>query len=287
VRKTKLIIGVLIGLLLPAVVAITALLLVDPSVFRGQLEARATAAFGRQVKIYGLIDLERSLRPRIIVEDISIGNPDWATGAHFAAAEKVGVQVALLPMLFGNLRIPDVLFSGVNLFIEEGPDGANNYTFGDRGDSKARGVLPPIEQLLVKDSVINFRSVDGSSRRYEISEARLWNIPGQPEQLEGEGTVKGMTFTFLFAAKTPRPFLTGKLSSDSLKLVELLDTAPKPSSKSREAGSLDRPIRLYWLKDIDAKLELNEQSLADSSLAKSTGRTGNGSPKLDGARLPR
>jgi len=29
----------------------------------------------------------------------------------------------------------------------------------------------------------------------------------------------------------------------------------------------------------------HEQSLADSSLAKSTGKTGNGGPKLDGARL--
>ena len=29
----------------------------------------------------------------------------------------------------------------------------------------------------------------------------------------------------------------------------------------------------------------HEQSLANSSLAKSTGKTGNGSPKLDGARL--
>ncbi len=75
-RKTKLIIGFLIGLLLLAVVAVTALFLVDPSVFRGHLEARATTAFGRQVKIDGLIHLERSLRPRIIVENISIGNPD-------------------------------------------------------------------------------------------------------------------------------------------------------------------------------------------------------------------
>src|SRR6056300_2031741 len=97
-RKTKFIIGVLIGLLLLAVVAVTVFFLVDPSVFRSQLEARGTTIFGRQVKIDGLIHWERSLRPRIIVEDISIGNLDWAMGEHFATAEKIGLKVALLPL---------------------------------------------------------------------------------------------------------------------------------------------------------------------------------------------
>jgi uncharacterized protein involved in outer membrane biogenesis len=67
---------------------------VDPAVFRGQLEARASAAFGRQFQIDGPISLERSLRPRIVIEDISIGNPAWASGKHFAKVEKIGVQVA-------------------------------------------------------------------------------------------------------------------------------------------------------------------------------------------------
>jgi uncharacterized protein involved in outer membrane biogenesis len=185
------------------VIAVAALYLVDPAVFRGQLEARAAAALGRQVQFDGPIRLERSLRPRIIIEDIAIGNPDWAIGAHFAEAEKFGVQVALFPLLRGDLRVLDVSFTGVNLFIEKGPDGANNYTFGDRGDSKAPGVLPPVERILVRDTVINYQKADAGISRYEITEARLWNIPGQPERIEGTGATKGMTFTFLLAAETP------------------------------------------------------------------------------------
>ncbi len=49
-RKTKLIIGALIGLLLLAVVAVMILFLVNPAVFRNKLEAGATAVFGRQVQ---------------------------------------------------------------------------------------------------------------------------------------------------------------------------------------------------------------------------------------------
>jgi uncharacterized protein involved in outer membrane biogenesis len=216
-RTSKLVLIPLIGLLLLVVFAIAALYLVDPAVFRGQLEARAAAAFGRQVQFDGPIRLERSLHPRIIIEDIAIGNPDWAIGAHFAEAEKIGVQVALFPLLRGDLRILDVSFTGVDLFIEEGPEGANNYTFGDRGDSKAPGVLPPIERLLVKDTVINYRSADGSSNRFEISEARLWNIPGQPERIEGRGAFKSKTFTMLLAADTASE-LSGPQNPWSVKL---------------------------------------------------------------------
>ena len=145
-RIFKIILWVLIGLVLIAVAAVAALLFVDPSIYRNQLETRASAAFDRQFKINGPIRLVRTLRPRIILEDISIGNPDWATGAHFATAEKVGVQVALLPLLRGKLRILDIAFSSVNLFIEEGPAGADNYTFGDRGESETPGVLPDLLQ---------------------------------------------------------------------------------------------------------------------------------------------
>ena len=104
-RKSRIIFIALIVLLLSIVLAIAALFFVDPAIFRGQLQARATVVLGRQVQFDGPIRLERSLRPRIIIEDITIGNPDWAIGAHFAEAEEFGVQVALLPLLVGDLRV--------------------------------------------------------------------------------------------------------------------------------------------------------------------------------------
>ncbi|MGD9055921.1 MAG: AsmA family protein [Desulfobacterales bacterium] len=216
-RRYKIVLIILIGLALMAVAALTALMFVDPSVFRNQLETRASKAFGREFRIAGPIHLERSLRPRIIVEDISIANPAWATGTHFVTAEKVGIQVALFPLLRGDLKVLDVAFSGVNLYIEESPAGANNYTFGDGSQSQTRGVLPTIDQLAVRDSVINFRSADGRSKRFEIEAARLWNIPGEPERIEARGSTKGMTFTILLAASSPAE-LSGPRNPWSLKL---------------------------------------------------------------------
>jgi uncharacterized protein involved in outer membrane biogenesis len=236
-RTYKIILLIFIGLVLLAVAAVAALIFVDPSVYRNQLETRASAAFDRQFEIKGPIRLERTLRPRIILEDITIGNPNWAAGAYFATAEKVSVQVALFPLLLGNLRILDVAFSGVNLLIEEGPDGANNYTFGD---SETPGLLPPIERLLVKETIINYRSADGGSKRFEIGEARLWNIPGEPERIEGRGSTKGMTFTILLTADIPAE-LSGHQNPWSLKLdIEGTDMSMTLAGRMDEAFKWDR-----------------------------------------------
>ena len=239
-RYFKIILWVLIGLVLVAAAAIAALIFVDPTAYRNQIVTRANAAFGREFKIAGPIHLERSLRPRIIVEDISIGNPDWATGTHFATAEKVGIQVMLFPLLFGNLRALDVLFSGVELFIEEGPDGANNYTFGSGDESETTGSLPAVERLRVNDSVINYKTADGSSKRFKINTARLWNIPGESERIEAQGSTKEMTFNIRLAADSAAE-LSGPQNPWSLKLdIEGPDMSLTLAGRMDEAFKWER-----------------------------------------------
>jgi len=202
-RPAKLISVFLLGLLLLFVAAFAALLFVDPALFRGHLEAGASAAFGRGVHFGGPIRLERSLTPRIVVNQMTIDNPPWASADHLAAADEVAVQVALLPLLFGELRVLDVGLTGVQVFLEEGPDGADNFTFGAPGAGQQPGPLPAVERLLVQDAVITHRSASARLNRYEIDTARLWNMPGQPERIEAEGRVKGVPFRITLAADTP------------------------------------------------------------------------------------
>ncbi|MBW2409642.1 MAG: AsmA family protein, partial [Deltaproteobacteria bacterium] len=216
-RASKFFFMLFILLLIIIVAAVAALLFVDPSVFRGQLQARATTALGRQVQFIGPISLERSLRPRIIVEDITIGNPQWASSAHFAQVQKAEVQVALIPLLQGDLKVLDVVFNGVNLFIEERPDGINNYTFGDPDAGEKAGLLPDVEQLLIRDATIKHRSAHDKLTYYKIVEARLWNLPEEPERIEGNGIAKGMPFTILLAADSPAE-LSGPDNPWSIKL---------------------------------------------------------------------
>ena len=199
-RVFKVILYFLMGIVLMAVAALGALIFVDPTAYRNQIESRARAAFGREVRIAGSIHLKRSLRPQIVVEDISIGNPEWAKGPHFVTAEKVGLQVALFPLLRGDLRVLDVFFSGVNLFLEESPDGEKNFFFGSRDGRQRTGLLPAIERLQINSSLVTYKKSDGNSRHLTIDTARLWNIPGEPERIEAQGSTKDMPFTIVLSA---------------------------------------------------------------------------------------
>jgi uncharacterized protein involved in outer membrane biogenesis len=101
-------------------------------------------------------------------------------------------------------------------------------------------VLPPIERLLVEDTVINYQTADGSSNRFEIKQARLWNIPGQPERIEARGTAKGKTFTILLAADTAAE-LTGPQNPWSVKLdIEGPDMALTIAGRMVEAFKWQR-----------------------------------------------
>ncbi|MGD8541145.1 MAG: AsmA family protein [Desulfobacteraceae bacterium] len=202
-RPAKLISAFILGLLLLAAAAFAALLFVDPTLFRGQLEAGASAAFGRGVRFVGPIRLERSLKPRIVVNQMTIDNLPWASAAHLAVADEVAVQVALWPLLSGELRVLDVRLSGVTVFLEEGPEGVNNFTFGASGGGQEPGTLPALERLLIQDAVITHRSAGALLGRYEIETARLWNIPGEPERIEAEGRVRGVPCRIALVADGP------------------------------------------------------------------------------------
>ena len=202
--RSKLIPALLLGLLLLAAGAFAALLFVDPALFRSQLEARATEAFGREVRLAGPIRLERSLKPRLVAREITIANPEWAVDPAFATAEEIAVQVALLPLLRGDLRVLDIRFSGVEIFLESRPDGAAPHAFGDSGaaDSGAEA-LPPIERILIRNASLSHRSLKGVVTRYKIHQAQLWNLPGEPERIEAEGSIKDLPFRIHLAADTP------------------------------------------------------------------------------------
>ncbi len=201
---SKLIPSLLLGLLLLAAGAFAALMFVDPALFRSQLEARATQAFGREVRLAGTIRLERSLTPRLVAREITIAHPEWAADPAFATAEEAAVQVALLPLLRGDLRVLDVRLSGVEIFLESRPDGADPHSFGDPDAADSgEGVLPPIERILIRNAALSHRSAKGVVTRYEIHQAQLWNLPGEPERIEAEGSVKDVPFRIHLAADTP------------------------------------------------------------------------------------
>jgi uncharacterized protein involved in outer membrane biogenesis len=162
-------------------------MLVDPSVYRSQLEWGASTAFGRDVQFEGPVAIEPSLRPRVIIDRFRVSNPDWASRPYLAEAERVDVRVRLLPLLWGDVDVISVAFKSVYLLLEEGPKGDHNFTFGTPGEAAA---LPDIDHFSLAQAVIAYARPGEQTRRLHLENASIVNTPGDPIVITAGGKVQ-------------------------------------------------------------------------------------------------
>jgi uncharacterized protein involved in outer membrane biogenesis len=108
---------------------------IDEEQYRGTMETGLSFFLGRSVSLKGPITLTFSLTPTLILEDVRIANPSWASHPLFLKATRLEAQLALLPLIDRRLVIHRLFFDGVELHLEEGPDEKNNWTFGQDSTS--------------------------------------------------------------------------------------------------------------------------------------------------------
>jgi len=205
-RLTKLIFGSLAVLAILAVLLATALSFLDLSLFRAQLESRATIALDRRVAFAGSIELEPSLHPRIVVEDVHIANPAWASRSDFAHVQRLEIRVALLPLLQGELTVLDVIMKGADVLLEVGADDSDNFTFRRREGPLQ---LPDIRKLKAQDATLGFRDADEKLHNCTVEEAEARITPGQPVSLTGQLTCQDVPLQLSLSAGTPDAFASG------------------------------------------------------------------------------
>ena len=264
VRLTKLILGAFAVLAFLAVLLTTVLLFLDLGWLRGQLESRATEAFGRQVTFAGAIHLKPSLWPTFMTEDFRIGNPAWASRPDFAQVERLEIQVALLPLFRGELQVLNITFRGADVFLEVGSDGTNNFTFGH---SEGTSTLPAIDKFSVLDSVIGYRENGEELYRCAVVKAEATNMPKQPVQLAGEIACRDVPMRFSlsggisekFASPTVPWPLAVAVSTKDTSLVAKGSLLPGPDrwhgSPFQVSIKADTPASLETLFDVELPVQ--------------------------------
>ncbi len=99
------VLGIAGGVLLLLLVGVAiALLTVDPNQFVGPVLARVKAATGREVTVGGGIELKIGFAPKIVADDVRVGNAPWGKAPQLLSARQVEAQVALLPLLQRRFR---------------------------------------------------------------------------------------------------------------------------------------------------------------------------------------
>jgi len=128
-RVRKILIGVGVAVVVVIVGAAVALSTIDLNRHVAFVEAKARQATGRELKLKGRIGFTLSLVPTVAAEDVSFQNAPWGSRPLLASAKRVEVQIALLPLLTGEVVIRRVVLVEPDVLLEVSAKGAKNWVF--------------------------------------------------------------------------------------------------------------------------------------------------------------
>jgi uncharacterized protein involved in outer membrane biogenesis len=273
-RKILLSVIILAGIV--TVVLFYLIATLDIEAHRSKIESIISQSLNREVRIQGKIRLKISLWPYFVVEDISIGNPSWATVPYLARIKRFEIQVALLPLLRKELKILELKLIGADVHLERDKKGTPNWLMKGR-DSGQLGAkaLPAVLEMQVKNSTITFHVKERPPITLSIDELEATLGVNQTFRIEGNLIVKdiliGLTLHGgklhqLFSRTSPWP-IQGHILIDGLPIkLEGFITDPIELQKIRLKLATERDIsdklkslfdgRLHEVGDLRINLEV-------------------------------
>src|SRR5690242_3161217 len=160
-----------IGLAFLAVIALafTVLMATDFNDYRDLVQQRMKAATGRDLVIAGNIDVSFSLSPRLTAKQVSFRNAPWSDQPQMASLNEIEAQIALLPLLTGEIRIKDVVLRGGQVIVETNKDGVGNWVLDlapqgappSPDSATTASGLPRIDRMTIEDVTLLYR--DGAT----------------------------------------------------------------------------------------------------------------------------
>ena len=113
-----------------AAVATIVVALFDWNWLRGPTASYLSAKFGRPVTIHGNLRGEFSLKPLLIIDDVTLANASWGSDATMARVEEIAVRVDLLSLFGPAVSLQELTLVRPVLLLERDPEGHENWHFG-------------------------------------------------------------------------------------------------------------------------------------------------------------
>ena len=158
------ILAVFAGLLLLLIVAVAiAIRTVDVNDFTAPIQQRVKDATGRDLVIKGGIELKLSLEPKLLINDVTLGNASWGKSPQMLSARRVEAEVALLPLLQRRFEITHLTLVEPMISLETDARGKGNWEMTDAAPA-ASGAPPSraanafaVGDVSVKEGALTYR----------------------------------------------------------------------------------------------------------------------------------
>jgi AsmA family protein len=211
-----------IGLALLALIALafTVLMATDFNDYRDVVQQRMKAATGRDLVIAGNIDAAFSLSPRLTAKQVSFRNAPWSDIPQMASLNEIEAEIAVLPLLSGEIRINEVVLRGGQVVIETSKEGVGNWVLDlapqqapapEESATTASG-LPKIDRMTIEDVTLLHRDGEtGEQHTLAIKRFAAEDAPGAGITVEIKGAWNERPLELAGTVGAPRQFTEGPL----------------------------------------------------------------------------
>nr|WP_208542773.1 AsmA family protein [Luteimonas yindakuii] len=190
------------ALAVAAVGVLILILLWDWNWFKRPVERAVEARTGRSFTIGGDLDVDLGRVTTIRADALDLGNAEWSDEARMAAADRLDLSIEVLPLLRGQVRIPEIRLQRPQVRLEIGPDREGNWSAfaGDGG-----GTPIQLRRLWIDDGTLLFLDPEGET---EVDVRVASQAPGEndaapPVAITGEGRWRAAEFELEGTAQSP------------------------------------------------------------------------------------
>jgi len=160
--RWKIILGVLASIILVCLLVIIVVVWTyDYNKFKPMITGIAKKYTGRKLTMAGDIKVKISLSPTLQVNNVSFQNAPWSSHPEMIHAKQIEVQLALIPLIKGNINVKRLTLLNPDLIIEVNKSGKTNLEFDflekkkDRTapakKDEAETALFDFKEILIKD----------------------------------------------------------------------------------------------------------------------------------------
>ena len=139
-------------------------LIEDGAWIRAKTEQIVTDISGRPFAIGGELDLDVSLNPGVVLNDLRLANAPWADGPDMARVERLAVSINLMSVFSDQLVIHFIEADGVALMLAENEAGDANWELFSEKSETEKAPLEELPFILERLKALSFRPPIGQSQ---------------------------------------------------------------------------------------------------------------------------
>ena len=102
----------------------------DANELIGPIQQHFRDATGRELTIRGGAELRLSLEPKLVIDDVALGNAAWGASPQMLTAKRIEAQVALLPLLRRRVEVVRFALIEPTISLETDSKGNGNWQIG-------------------------------------------------------------------------------------------------------------------------------------------------------------